>query len=233
MATVAIARHLGLEIYATASPGKHPVLAAMGLDRGHVASSRTADFEGRFLAATGGDGVDIVLTSLAGELTDASLRLLAHGGKFIEIGQTDLRDPTQVARDHPQVQYRAFDLIEVGLDRVVQMLSQATELLARGELGRLPVRAWDVRRAPEAFGYMSQARHTGKVVLTIPPDSAAPRQAGTALITGGTGTLAALVAMHLAATGRTVWYWPAVPARPRRAPRRWPPAWPPVVPGCR
>ena len=49
---------------------------------------------------------------------------------------------------------------------------------------------------------MSQARHTGKLVLTIPPDPAAPRPPGTALVTGGTGTLGALVAGHLAVTGR-------------------------------
>ena len=34
MAAVAIARHLGLEVFATASPGKHATLAGMGLDRG-------------------------------------------------------------------------------------------------------------------------------------------------------------------------------------------------------
>jgi acyl carrier protein len=77
-----------------------------------------------------------------------------------------------------------------------------TGLLAAGDLAPLPVRAWDVRRAPEAFRFMSAARHTGKLVLTIPPDPAAPRTPGTVLITGGTGTLGALVARHLADTGQ-------------------------------
>jgi len=45
MAAVAIARHLGLEVFGTASPGKHGVLAGMGLDGAHVASSRDAGFE--------------------------------------------------------------------------------------------------------------------------------------------------------------------------------------------
>jgi NAD(P)-dependent dehydrogenase (short-subunit alcohol dehydrogenase family)/acyl carrier protein len=60
----------------------------------------------------------------------------------------------------------------------------------------LPTKSWDVRRAPEAFRFVAQARHIGKVVLTIPrpldPE-------GTVLITGGTGTLGALVARHLVA----------------------------------
>ena len=114
MAAVAIARQLGLEVFATASPGKHGVLRAMGLDEAHVASSRDGGFEAAFLAATGGAGMDIVLNALAGELTDASLRLLPRGGTFAEMGKTDLRDPARVAADHPGVAYRAFDLGEAG-----------------------------------------------------------------------------------------------------------------------
>jgi NADPH:quinone reductase-like Zn-dependent oxidoreductase/acyl carrier protein len=202
MAAVAIARHLGLEVYGTASPGKHGALAALGLDRAHIASSRSAEFEGKFLAATGGAGMDIVLNALAGELIDASLRLLPRGGAFIELGKADIRDPAVIAGDYLGVSYRAFDLSEAGPGRLGQILAQVTGLLAAGELEPLPVRAWDVRRAGEALRFMSQARHTGKIVLTIPPDPAAPRLAGTVLVTGGTGTLGALVAGHLAGAGR-------------------------------
>jgi acyl transferase domain-containing protein/NADPH:quinone reductase-like Zn-dependent oxidoreductase/acyl carrier protein len=202
MAAVTIARHLGLEVYGTASPGKHGVLAAMGLDAAHIASSRTADFEQQILTATGGAGVDIVLNALAGELTDASLRLLPRGGTFIEMGKTDLRDAGQVARQHPGVTYRAFETGEAGPERLAQILDQVTGLLAGGQLAMPPVRAWDVRQAREAFRFMSQARHAGKIVLTIPPRPRAPRAAGTVLVTGGTGLLGGLVARHLASTGR-------------------------------
>ncbi|HEY7146158.1 MAG TPA: beta-ketoacyl synthase N-terminal-like domain-containing protein, partial [Streptosporangiaceae bacterium] len=64
MAAVAIARHLGAEVYGTASPGKHGVLAGLGLDGAHVASSRDGGFEDAFLAATGGAGMDVVLNAL-------------------------------------------------------------------------------------------------------------------------------------------------------------------------
>ena len=165
-----------------------------------VAGRRT--FEAKFLAATGGSGVDIVLNALAGELTDASLRLLPHGGTFIELGKTDIRDPAAIATDHPGVTYRTFDPSEAGPGRLAEILRQVTGLLASGELPLPPVRCWDVRRAPEAFRFMSQARHTGKLVLTIPPDPAAPRPPGTILVTGGTGLLGGLVAGHLAATGQ-------------------------------
>ncbi|WP_420710051.1 MDR/SDR family oxidoreductase, partial [Streptomyces sp. NRRL B-1347] len=65
----------------------------------------------------------------------------------------------------------------------------------RGVLKPLPVKAWDVRRAPEAFRYLSQARHVGKVVLTLPPRF---EPDGTVLVTGALGGLGRVVARHLA-----------------------------------
>nr|WBO81702.1 SDR family NAD(P)-dependent oxidoreductase [Streptomyces sp. SBE_14.2] len=194
MAATQLARHLGAEVYATASPAKWDTLRAAGLDDTHIASSRDLAFEDAFREATAGRGVDLVLDSLAGEFVDASLRLLPHGGHFLEMGKTDIRDADEVATDHPGVRYRAFDLAEAGPDRIGEMLTALVDLFEAGILTPLPVTPWDVRHAPAAFRHMSQARHIGKVVLTLPtpldPD-------GTVLITGGTGGLGALLARHL------------------------------------
>ena len=93
MAAVELCRHFGAEVYGTASPGKWPVLERMGLDARHIASSRDASFETKFLSATDGRGVDVVLNSLTGEFVDASLRLLPRGGRFLEMGIADVRGP--------------------------------------------------------------------------------------------------------------------------------------------
>ncbi|MFD7306369.1 SDR family NAD(P)-dependent oxidoreductase, partial [Streptomyces pharetrae] len=196
MAAVQLARHWGAEVYGTASEGKWDALRAAGLDDAHIASSRTLDFEERFRTTSGGRGMDVVLDALAGEFVDASLRLLPRGGRFLEMGKTDQRDPAGVAAAHPGVTYRAFDLGEAGLDRTQEMLTELLELFEQGVLTPLPVASWDVRRAPEAFRYLSQARHIGKVVLTVPAPPAGSG-AGTALVTGATGTLGRLVARHL------------------------------------
>ncbi|MEU1950191.1 MDR/SDR family oxidoreductase, partial [Streptomyces sp. NPDC020125] len=194
-AAVRIARHLGAEVYATASPGKHGVLEAMGIDEAHRASSRDLDFEETLREATGGRGVDVVLNSLAGEFVDASLRLLREGGRLLEMGKTDVRDPERIAAEYPGVRYHAYDLIaDAGPDRIGQMLCELGELFASGVLEPPPVQAWPLSRAREALRYLSQAKHTGKLVLDVPapvdPD-------GTVLITGGTGTLGRHVAEHL------------------------------------
>ncbi len=187
MAAVQIARHVGAEVYGTASPGKW---GATGLDAGHLASSRDLEFEKVFAERTGGRGVDVVLNALAGEFIDASVRLLAEGGRFVEMGKADIRDPESVEGRT----YRAFDLSEAGPERIGQMLDEVLALFARGVLTLPPVRTFDVRRAPEAFRFMSQARHVGKVVLSVPR---AVEPGGTALITGGTGALGALIARYL------------------------------------
>ncbi|WP_344469822.1 SDR family NAD(P)-dependent oxidoreductase, partial [Kitasatospora kazusensis] len=194
MAAIQLVRHWGAEIYATASPNKWRVLRELGIDDDHFASSRNLDFEQKFLAATGGEGMDIVLNSLAREYVDASLRLLPRGGRFLEMGKTDIRDAAEVSAAHRDVHYRAYDMIQAGPDRIQEMLVDLLDLFERGVLHPLPVYAVDVRHAPHAFRFLQQARHTGKLVLTLPR---ALDPEGTVLITGGTGTLGGHTARHL------------------------------------
>ncbi|MFF5861063.1 SDR family NAD(P)-dependent oxidoreductase, partial [Streptomyces sp. NPDC012751] len=181
MAAIRLALDCGAEVFATASPAKWDTLRRLGLADDHIGSSRDTRFADRFPA------MDVVLNSLAGELTDASLRLLADGGRFVELGKTDVRSPEGLI-------YRAFDLGDVDPVRQGDILSRVVAMVADGTLEPLPVTAADLRQAVASFRLMSQARHTGKIVLTVPrpidPD-------GTVLITGGTGTLGQAVARHL------------------------------------
>ncbi|KIF73249.1 hypothetical protein QR77_03245, partial [Streptomyces sp. 150FB] len=190
MAAVQIARHLGADVFATAGPAKWGVLRASGIEEQRIASSRSLDFERDFGDRTGGRGVDVVLNSLAGKFTDASLRLLAEGGRFLEMGKADIRTGL------PDDAYRAYDVMEAGPERIRTMLDELVALFEKGVLKPLPRRAWDLRSARQAFRHIAQARHVGKVVLTVPrpldPD-------GTVLITGGTGVLGQILARHLVA----------------------------------
>ncbi|WP_327117583.1 SDR family NAD(P)-dependent oxidoreductase [Nocardia sp. NBC_01730] len=194
MAAVQLARHLGLRLLVTASEPKWNVLRDMDFDDSEIGDSRTLDFERKFLEVTEGRGVDIVLDSLAGEFVDASLRLLPRGGRFVEMGMLDRRDRVEVAAAYPGVDYHSFMLMEVGPDRLGEILTALLGLFEAGELAPYPTTAWDVRQAPEAYRYLSRARHIGKNVLTVPTPL---RPDGTVLITGGTGGLGAVAARHL------------------------------------
>jgi 4-hydroxyphenylalkanoate synthase len=197
MAAVQLARQWGVEVFVTASRGKWAALRANGFDEDHIGDSRTLDFEEKFLAVTEGRGVNVVLNSLAGDFVDASLRLLVRGGRFIEMGKTDIRDAQSIATEYPGVSYRAFDLSEAGPQRMEAMLCESRKLFDSQVLHRLPVTTWDVRCAAQAYRFMSQARHIGKVVLTMPSALADDLAEGTVLITGATGMVGAVLARHM------------------------------------
>jgi polyketide synthase 12 len=109
--------------------------------------------------------MDVVLDSSHGSL---SMRLCAFAPRrpLSRDGQDRHPQPGERRADHPGIAYQAFDLIEAGPDRIQQMLAELIALFERGVLHPLPITTWDLRRAPEAFRFLSQARHVGKIVLT-------------------------------------------------------------------
>ena len=193
-AAIRIARHVGAEVFATAHPDKQHVLTELGIDPAHIASSRTLDFVDTFKAATDGQGMDVVLNSLSGDFVDASLQLLPRGGSFVEIGKTDIRAAGEIAAAHPGVDYQVYDLSSAPAESLQPVWTALMKLFAAGVLKPLPTTSYGLLNAPQAFRDMSQARHTGKIVL-IPPPVLDPE--GTVLITGGTGMLGALFAEYL------------------------------------
>ena len=193
-AAIQIAGYLGAEVYATAHPSKHPVLRGLGVADQHIASSRSRDFAEAFHQVSGGRGMDVVLNSLSGDFIDASLHLLGPGGCFIEIGKTDIRVAADIAAAHPGVGYHVYDLGGEPPEQVTRVWTVLLELFSAGVLQPLPTTSYGLAQAVQAFRDMSQARHTGKIVLTPPrvidPDA-------TVLITGGTGMLGGVFAEHL------------------------------------
>ncbi|AGM07229.1 type I polyketide synthase [Amycolatopsis keratiniphila] len=198
-AAVQLLRARGADVYATAGVAKQALVAAMGVLPDHIADSRSAEFEPRLRDATGGTGFDVVVGSLAGEFVDASLRLLRPGGRYVELGTRDVRDPEEIAARYPGVTYRAFRLI----DHPPQVFGRAFDALLPmfedGTLEPLPTRRWGIRYARQALRRLSQGRTTGKAILTPPGELGAD---GTVLVTGGTGSLGGLLAVHLATAHR-------------------------------
>lgn len=70
-AAVTLAKHYGATVIATASPGKHETVLALGAD--HVLDSLGGDIAASVLELTGGVGADVVLESAGGPTFAASL----------------------------------------------------------------------------------------------------------------------------------------------------------------
>jgi NADPH:quinone reductase-like Zn-dependent oxidoreductase/acyl carrier protein len=198
MAAVQLASHLGAEICATASRPKWALVESLGIPAHRIADSRSLDFEEQLRSAADGTGFDVVVGSLAGDFVDASLRLLRTGGRYVELGKTDVREAEAVRARYPGVAYHVVDMLSMPPDRLGTIVGKLSALFATGALRPLPTRSWNVRHAHPAMRHLSQGRSTGKLVLTQGPERLGPT--GTVLITGGTGTLGAALARHLVTT---------------------------------
>jgi amino acid adenylation domain-containing protein len=167
MAAVKIARLIGAEIFATAgNKKKRDFLKSMGIK--HIMNSRSLDFADEVIKRTGGRGVDVVLNSLSGEFIPKSFSVLGQYGRFLEIGIKDIYNNNKLdmlpfkkglsyfaitlARDIPN--------FNATWDRIVQHFKNR-------ELTPLSVQVFPVTRVSEAFQFMAQAKHIGKIVLSL------------------------------------------------------------------
>ncbi|HGY55104.1 MAG TPA: SDR family NAD(P)-dependent oxidoreductase, partial [Caldithrix abyssi] len=214
-AAIRIAQMIGAEVYTTAgSEEKHAFLREMGVT--HIYNSRSLDFADQIMEDTRGEGVDMVLNSLAGEFIPRSLALLRPYGRFLEIGKTDIYQNSQIDM-YPfrnNLAYFAIDLDMVSRDRPQLIRSLFLELIDHfnaGKLTPLPLTRFSAPEAVKAFRYMAQRKNIGKIVVSmkdtsvdqqkIPGDSGLVKADATYLITGGLGSLGLALAEWMANQG--------------------------------
>ena len=205
MAAIQLARRAGAEIFATAgSEAKRAHLRSIGVE--HVFDSRSDRFAAGVMEATGGRGVDVVLNSLADELIDASVGVVAPGGRFLEIGRRTIWSPEHMAEVRPDIEYHIVYLgavAESEPSRIAAMFTQLGGWFAGGDLEPLPLTVFEPDDVEDAFRYMAAARHIGKVVVRAPLGGFTIRPDATHLITGGTGGIGLCVARWLIDQGAT------------------------------
>ena len=203
VAAVQLARRAGAEIFGTAgSLAKRDFLASMGVH--HQMHSRSLDFADQILKETGGSGVDVVLNSLAGDFIPASLSVLRADGHFLEIGKSGIWDDEQVQAARPGVRYSVIFLGEVIAaqpDLIQSMLQEIVRGLEDSSLQPLPLKVFPIREATDAFRYMAQARHIGKIVLSQDVKRGQLLEEATYLITGGMSGIGLHVARWLIRQG--------------------------------
>ena len=215
-AAIAIARAAGAEIFATAgNEQRRQLLRDWGIER--VYDSRSVEFAEQIRTDTDGYGVDIVLNSVTGSAQRAGIELLALGGRFIEIGKRDIYGDSRLGL-FPFRRNLAFHGVDVGLmshshpQRFHDLLSTVYRLTADGVLPMPETTHYPLTEAASAIRAMSNAEHTGKLVLDVPrsePSNVAVppglvrvfRGDGSYIITGGLGGLGLFLAEKLAAAG--------------------------------
>ena len=212
LAAIQIAQQLGAEVWATASKGKWELLKSMGVTK--IMNSRSLDSADEIMSATEGKGVDVVLNSLSGEFIPKSLSVLNEHGRFIEIGKQGVWSKSDVSRVKANVNYFVVDLWQITQDQpelIQQMLTQLHSKLHKraqfitDKLKPLPHTIFTSDWAIDAFRYMQQGKHQGKIVIKCDTQTKNGQftPTGTYLITGGCGAIGLEVAQWLASKGVT------------------------------
>ncbi|MGW2631164.1 SDR family NAD(P)-dependent oxidoreductase [Streptomyces chattanoogensis] len=215
LAALQFARMRGAHVIATAgNETKRELLRFLGAE--HALDSRSLDFAAEIKHLTGGNGVDVVINSLAGEAIGRSLELLRPGGRFIELGKRDIYEnkPLSLAPFRNDLAFFGVDLLALmhRPDTALALVDEVGERVRSGAYRPLPHTVFPAARVREAFELMQHSRHIGKVVVAFDPldepvtveaDPARPAldQDGTYLITGGLSGFGAATAHWLAERG--------------------------------
>jgi acyl transferase domain-containing protein/acyl carrier protein len=226
MAAVQIAQLAGAEVFATAgSDEKRGFLRDLGVK--HIFDSRSLAFAEQIMDQTEGEGVDLVLNSLAGKFIFKSIEILKPLGRFLEIGKRDIYENNKMGL-RPFLKGISFitmvDIKQGFLSLGNEFRAIFTEIMRHmdeGNLHPLPNRVFPISDAQNAFRAMAQAKHMGKVVLSLEePDLKISQDEDvskkfsadvTYLITGGLGGFGLAIARwmveqgarHLALMGRS------------------------------
>jgi acyl transferase domain-containing protein/aryl carrier-like protein len=219
LAAIQYAQRIGAEVFATAgSPEKRELLRSLGVR--WVMDSRSLDFADEVMEITGGAGVDVVLNSLSGEAIPMSISVLGAYGRFLEIGKRDIYQNSKLGLRpfRNNLSYFAIDIARLCF-RTPEVAGKFFRELMRyfedGTLRPVPHRAFSISDAVSAFRHMAQAKHTGKIVLSLQGQEVwvAPavhkeeeqvlpfRSDGTYLITGGLGGFGLAIAQWMVKRG--------------------------------
>nr|UEN71130.1 fatty acid synthase 2 [Glyphodes pyloalis] len=191
-AAIAVALHAGCTVYTTVgTPDKRAFLRERfpSLPDENIGNSRDTTFEQLVLRRTRGRGVDLVLNSLADDKLQASVRCLAEGGRFLEIGKLDLSNNTNLGMaiflKNTTFHGILLDaLFEAGGDDVEKaaVVRCMSEGLASGAVRPLPSTIFADHQLEQAFRYMATGKHIGKVVLRVREEEAAGAKPAAKLI---------------------------------------------------
>uniref|UniRef100_A0A3B4B6A9 Fatty acid synthase n=1 Tax=Periophthalmus magnuspinnatus TaxID=409849 RepID=A0A3B4B6A9_9GOBI len=134
------------------------------------ANSRDASFEQHVLLHTKGK-VNVVLNSLAEEKLQASVRCLARHGRFLEIGKYDLSNNSPLmAVFLKNVAFHGI-LLDALFEEGNPEWEEVSQLLQEGILGGvvkpLKTTVFEKEEVEQAFRFMAQGKHIGKVLLKI------------------------------------------------------------------
>jgi len=186
IASTQLGKHLGAELYGTASASKHDAIREQGIE--HAIDYHTQDSVKEIRRITGEKKpLDLVMDAIGGNSFRKSFSLLRAGGRLVafgasEAGGGDRREIGKVLKMvattpilHPLAMMRDSKSV-IGLNMLTLWDSKGTldefiqplrELMEEGVINPVVAEAFPIERAADAHRYLGERKNIGKVVLTL------------------------------------------------------------------
>lgn len=170
-AAIHIALHEGCEIFTTVGTlEKRKFLRDTfpSIPEDHIGYSRDTSFEQMIYQQTDGRGVDVVLNSLAEDKLQASVRCLARGGRFLEIGKFDMisNNTLDISIFSKGIKFYSvvLDKTVIGSNKRKRYLNKIVTIgLSSGAIKPINRKVFQKDEIEAAFRYMTLGKHIGKV----------------------------------------------------------------------
>jgi polyketide synthase PksM len=175
LAMLQLARHHGLEILATAgSEAKLEHLRSLGV--ANVINYVESDFEAEVRRLTGGAGVDVVINTLSGDALQKGLNCLARGGRYLEIAMAGLKSARSINLSVLDANQTFFSLdirklLSEHPDLLTAYWNEMVALVGDGVLKPMIGRTFPLAAVSDAYRWMSDRGHIGKVIVRVPEES--------------------------------------------------------------
>ncbi|KAM0256221.1 hypothetical protein ACHAQJ_005092 [Trichoderma viride] len=220
IAALNICKMIGAEIYATVGNAEKVqyLVDSFGIPREHIFNSRDSSFYSDLMVATNGQGADLVLNSLSGELLHTSWKCVAPFGKMLEIGKRDFIGRGQLGMEifESNRSFHGIDMSQMAVERpdmCKRILQQFNKYYEQGAIKPIsPMKHFEATNIVEAFRYMQKGQHIGKIVVSMPenasklqvaakPHTAKFKSDRTYLLVGGLGGLGKSVSNWMVQNG--------------------------------
>ncbi|KAL8656993.1 MAG: hypothetical protein Q9226_002364 [Calogaya cf. arnoldii] len=175
MAAMRLAKHLGAEIYATVGTKEKTqiLIKEFGIAEDHIFNSRELSTPSKILAATNGNGIDVILCSAAGEAMHESWRAIAPMGRFIEVGRTDILEHGKLGLEvfKRNATFSSFDLGLMNVQKpafVAKLMAELGDLYRQGVIRPIDhITSFDISQLEKAMMHFAKGTHIGKIVVSF------------------------------------------------------------------
>ncbi|KAH7083527.1 putative polyketide synthase [Paraphoma chrysanthemicola] len=157
------------------SVGSHDKVAYLqekfGIPRNRIFHSRDDSFVADLMRETHGEGVDVVLNSLSGDLLHATWKCVGDFGTMVEIGKRDLLGGAKLDMQ-PFLANRSYCCVDIDQlwrrpNVLKSLISSTIKFCEDGKITPVrPIKVFPAMEIQEAYRYMQKGQHIGRVTIS-------------------------------------------------------------------